>query len=69
MYDHFHATYKTPDGLVAEIEGGLSPKLDSEGWTKVKRMPEAVREAWMRMHAIDWGMPADAAIIGFRVAG
>jgi hypothetical protein len=63
-YDHFHCIYELDDGQSFEIEGGLNSLPES--WND---MPKEERRQWIRRQAIAWGMPANATIKSFHVAG
>ena len=64
MCDHFHAEYKLPSGEQGELEGGFTGYPD--GW---EEMTIEQRWAWRRQSAIDWGMPPEATLQRFWLAG
>lgn len=68
IYDHFHLTYKH-QGEVAEIEGGLSPKLNDEDLQALRAKTWAENLPWMIECGRSFGLPDGAEIRDFRVAG
>ncbi len=60
---HFHCVY-THNGERQEVEGGFTNF--PVGWQAFT--PEQ-KEAWCRELAVAWGMPPDAEIVDFRIAG
>lgn len=62
--DHFHCTYALPSGELEEIEGGFTGL--PENWDELSL---GEKKEWTRDQAIAWGMPDDAEVKNFYLAG